>query len=341
MEALAPLESPLESSLQEDAQSHDNHGHWPHKPHDRHSLPLIGLEAENWEEIGSNLPRPFQRALWNADEPANDPVPNQAPLRGCPVNDPTSLEDLAASATDEELLARYQHDDADALAAIRSRYIDDLLAHAGRRLGARSRDHADDIVQQAFLNFHKHRKEYPPQTCIPALLFKIVRRFSDMHLRYVTAKKRDRRLTCGLRESDADSKADPSKHAERMDIDEALGTLPADQADAIRLLRIDGHSLESAGELLGVPPKTVHKRAERGINTLRERASTNDAAGINDRTNDRANDGTDDSGCQRPQFRLRRADCPALEVGQPLPDRPGQEPRPGNQDVRGPCPPPS
>ena len=52
-----------------------------------------------------------------------------------------------------------------------------------------------------------------------------------------------------------------------------LDTLTPKQAEAIRLVRIDRHTAESAAELLGLPPTTVRKRIKDGIDALRKRAS--------------------------------------------------------------------
>ena len=58
-------------------------------------------------------------------------------------------------------------------------------------------------------------------------------------------------------------------------VDELLDTLTPKQAEAIRLVRIEQHTAESAAELLGLPPTTVRKRIKDGIDALRKRASAN------------------------------------------------------------------
>ena len=58
-------------------------------------------------------------------------------------------------------------------------------------------------------------------------------------------------------------------------MDELLDTLTPKQAEAIRLVRIEGHTAESAAELLDLPPTTIRKRIKDGIDRLRKRASAN------------------------------------------------------------------
>ena len=207
------------------------------------------------------------------------------------MNELMTLGELGSEAADDELLARYQQrDDEAALAAIHLRHSHNLWDYARRLLGAGKTHDADDIVQRAFLNFHAHRKEYPPKTCVRALLFKIVKDCCTDHIRHIEAQKRDKRRTGQLHRHSfknngkgertqgcpiPDPKADPSKEELRRHVDEMLDTLTPKQAEAIRLVRIEQHTAESAAELLGLPPTTVRKRIKDGIDALRKRASAN------------------------------------------------------------------
>jgi len=58
-------------------------------------------------------------------------------------------------------------------------------------------------------------------------------------------------------------------------VDELLDTLTPKQAQAVRLVRIEGHTAESAAKLLNLPPTTVRKRIKDGIDTLRKRVAAN------------------------------------------------------------------
>jgi RNA polymerase sigma-70 factor (ECF subfamily) len=52
---------------------------------------------------------------------------------------------------------------------------------------------------------------------------------------------------------------------------EAIDSLPADEREAFDLVRIQGLTYAEAAELLGVVPKTVQRRLDRGLRLLTER----------------------------------------------------------------------
>ena len=247
---------------------------WPHNPLLRHRLSPVELEPENSRQSPSNSSANFRRIL--CGDIVCNRVPDHAPLgrREDHMSKLTSLTELADE-TDDELLARYrEHDDGDALAVIHSRHEKSLRDYAQRELGAGSSHDAEEIVQQAFLEFHEHRKAYPPQTCVRALLFTIVGNRCADFLRRIEAMKRDRRLNHRLLPSHADPKTDPSRQQSQIEVNEMLDTfLTPEQAQAVRLTRIEGHTAESAAELVDVPATAMRKRVERGIKALKELAA--------------------------------------------------------------------
>jgi RNA polymerase sigma-70 factor (ECF subfamily) len=52
---------------------------------------------------------------------------------------------------------------------------------------------------------------------------------------------------------------------------EAIDSLPEDEREAFDLVRIQGLTYSEAAELLGVAPKTVQRRLDRGLRLLTER----------------------------------------------------------------------
>jgi len=254
----------------------------PHYPQHQHNLFHIDPEAANCARATSKFPRPSRHTSCTHDARS---APNQASTGGREqqMDERMNLDELASDNDgDGELLARYQQcDDETALARIHSRYCKDLRTYARRTitddlgLGGDLQADAEEIVQETFLKFHANRKRYPPQTCVSRLLYRMVENYCMDHLRSVRAKKRDRGLTRPLQESDTDPKTNPATHELQMLVDELLDTLTPKQAQAVRLVRIEGHTAESAAELLGLPPTTIRKRIKDGINTLRKQASAN------------------------------------------------------------------
>lgn len=60
---------------------------------------------------------------------------------------------------------------------------------------------------------------------------------------------------------------------------EAIDRLPEDEREAFDLVRIQGLSYVEAAELLGVAPRTVQRRLDRGLRLLTERLSDLDPGG--------------------------------------------------------------
>lgn len=238
---------------------------WRQKPFLRHSLPPLGAEAKTTPRIPCRFPGSCGSTSWTDKSESvlegNGPMTQEA--------SPVALGDEA----DGELLTRYQRlDDQAAFAEIDRRYHRQLVGYVGRFRGGVLRTAAEDIVQDAFLEFHKNRKKYAPRN-IRSLLYSIVTNRCGDYVKAAEGKTRDHRLTRPLLESQADPKADPDKHLSQMEVDDVLSTLKPEQAEAVRLTRIDGHSNESAAELLGTSPTAVRGRVERGITALRQVAA--------------------------------------------------------------------
>lgn len=256
---------------------------WPHNPLLRHSLAPVELEAGNFVQSSSNPPRQI-----GFTSCANESSTFEEDGR---MTEATSLDALKAE-TDDDLLIRYQQaDDQAAFAELDRRYHEKLLAQARHFEEGVLRSEAEDIVQEALLSFFKNRKRYVPKN-VGALLHSIVAHCCQKQIEKAKAAKRDCQLTvypdgwsdnsdtdehrnAGFGALIPDRKADPAIRDAKLELDEILDTfLPPEQAEAVRLTRIEGHTIEAAGELLDLKPKTVHKRAERGIDTLKKLAST-------------------------------------------------------------------
>ena len=263
---------------------------WPSPAASSHTIRTTGtvqlLSARNLEILGK--PRPLYRALHSVPCVAGTQFSTDSntwrkrTVQMNEMNKTMNLGELgsdnerSSDDSDSELLARYQqYDDEAALAAIHSRHSDDLRAYASRELGAGSKADAEDMVQEAFESFHKNRKRYPKDTCVRKLLFRMVENCCGMYRRRIETGKRGHRLTYSLLESDTASVADQNERELKTHVDEMLDTLTPKQAEAIRLVRIDGHTAKSAAELLDLPPTTIRKRIKDGIDRLRKQASAN------------------------------------------------------------------
>ena len=187
------------------------------------------------------------------------------------MSDATNTPDLRTE-EDGDLLIRYQvSDDATAVAELDRRYWTRLVRYVRHFGGSIKEQDAEDIVQRAFVDFHTNRKSYPLKTNVKTLLHKICTDHYYKHLEYIERDKRDHRRTVPLLDQ-ADPKTVPAHHESKMDADERLNTLTPEQQDAVRLMRIDGHTAESAAKLRDVPASAMRKREERGIEAMKRQA---------------------------------------------------------------------
>lgn len=250
----------------------------PHNPLLRQSPTPVRPEAENSRQSSCSF---SGRSL------CTQYATNQSVL-GNDRMTTTTEPSLLGNATDDDLLVRYRNfDDYAALAELDRRYHGELLVHARKHLPRPLQADAEDMVQEALMMFHEERKRYAPQGGVRSLLYLIVARRCQDHLDHAGAEKRDYRRTVhpdqeGLDRSTGKAHdlgfariADPrnAELALRSDVDEMLETLKPEIAQAVKLTRIEGHSNESAAELLGTTPTAVRGRTERGISTLRQMAA--------------------------------------------------------------------
>lgn len=243
---------------------------WPHNPHLRHSLAVIEPEVEDHRQNPIQFARPLPFTLCGDKQTTFE--------EARPVNDTTTQDALRAEA-DDDLLIRYQQlDDHDAFAELDRRYHKQLLNHVNHWGGGVLRAEAGDIVQDAFLEFHKHRKEFAPEKGVHALLFKITRRCCTTHVKRAAAEKRNYQRTCSLSESvaesHADPKADPAHRDAEIEVKEYMARLSVEEARAVQLVDIEEHTQVSAAEAANLPLGTLKDQLHRGRQRFKELATT-------------------------------------------------------------------
>jgi RNA polymerase sigma factor (sigma-70 family) len=177
----------------------------------------------------------------------------------------------------EALLAHYrQANDEDAFKTLYDRFSPELRVFIARHVEGRLAANVDDILQQVFLELHARRQRYPHGTRVRPLLYKIAERQCNMHLRQAEARKRDYRLTCYLEgnQDTSDPAADPARHELRMLVAELLDTLPSEEAEVLRLVKLEGHSVPSAAAKLGWTVTKAEWRLREAIRRLKEPCPT-------------------------------------------------------------------
>ena len=130
----------------------------------------------------------------------------------------------------------------------------------------RSREAAEDVLQEAFLRIWASAGHYDPAFGHAlAWMARIIRNVSIDHLR--RARKAQRYL---VPDNDApDVPVAPEPVEDRLDLEKALGGLPQVQKDAICSVVVEGWTHEEVASRNGIPLPTVKSRAQRGLRRLR------------------------------------------------------------------------
>lgn len=122
----------------------------------------------------------------------------------------------------------------------------------------------EDLAQDVLLSVHRARRTYDPTRPFEPWLFAIARYEAWAHL-----KRRAKRQS--LEVLDEDLSAHPAEAtASLTQLDAALRQLPPKQRDAVRMLKLQGLSLEAAAAQSGTTVGALKVRAHRGYRALKD-----------------------------------------------------------------------
>ena len=132
----------------------------------------------------------------------------------------------------------------------------------------RSRDRADDLVQDTLSRALDKQQFWQPGTNLGAWLFTI------MHNQNVNNVRRDARESAAVDiewvSATVPATTDPTGSRKMIELDRALARLPLGQRQVILLVGLEGMSYEDTAGILSIPVGTVRSRLSRGRDTLRE-----------------------------------------------------------------------
>jgi RNA polymerase sigma-70 factor (ECF subfamily) len=132
----------------------------------------------------------------------------------------------------------------------------------------RSRDRADDLVQDTLSRALDKQQFWQPGTNLGAWLFTI------MHNQNVNKVRRDARESAAVDiewvSATVPATTDPTGSRKMIELDRALARLPLGQRQVILLVGLEGMSYEDTAGILSIPVGTVRSRLSRGRDTLRE-----------------------------------------------------------------------
>ena len=127
---------------------------------------------------------------------------------------------------------------------------------------SRDRVHAQDLLQEAFLQIHRSRRAYRPELPVKPWVFTIAR-----HVWLMDRRTRARRPVTG---PDLPVPAEVERLADRDTLRRALGALLPDRREALLLHHVWGFSFAEIGQLLGIRADAAKLRSSRGMADLRE-----------------------------------------------------------------------
>ncbi len=153
--------------------------------------------------------------------------------------------------------------------------FDELFRRYAGRLGAlmarglRRPEEARDLLQQVFLQLHRHRADYQSDRPFRPWLYTIALNIKRQHLRYV-----GRRPESSLEEATPKQlgglSGDQPRYDTRQQLDHALSRIPEGPREVVLLHWFGGLSMAEIGEILGISEAAVKVRAHRAYRTMRD-----------------------------------------------------------------------
>lgn len=168
--------------------------------------------------------------------------------------------------TDEELMAAHARGDRAAFDELFRRYAARLLVVLGR--GLRRREDANDLLQQVFLQLHRHRNDYQSERPFRPWLYTIALNLKRQHLRY-HGRRPESELDASL-ESTLSTPGEQLRFEDRQSLDRALAVLSEEAREVVLLHWFGGLSMAEIGELLGASVSAIKVRSHRAYHSMRQ-----------------------------------------------------------------------
>jgi RNA polymerase sigma-70 factor (ECF subfamily) len=128
----------------------------------------------------------------------------------------------------------------------------------------RERAHAEDLLQESFLQVHRSRHTYRPGLPLRPWVFAIAR-----HVWLMDRRTRSRRPTTGTELPELPVPAEVERLADRDTLRRALNAILPDRREALLLHHVWGFSFAEIGQLLGIRADAAKLRSSRGMGDLR------------------------------------------------------------------------
>jgi RNA polymerase sigma factor (sigma-70 family) len=169
-----------------------------------------------------------------------------------------------------ELVRRVQNGDRDAFDAVHALFNARLFGFLARL--ARSRDVAEDLLEETWLRFVTHAGRLDSETRLGPWLFAVAR---NLHISYCRSRAIEERATDSIGLWPAGLSDSPFEHAvgselERR-IEAALASVPVSFREVLLLVGVEGLRPTEAAAICGVTPEALRQRLKRARATLAAR----------------------------------------------------------------------
>jgi len=202
--------------------------------------------------------------LWEMTA-GSSPDPVAAP------NDVTAERDQPPRESDRVIIQRMRQNDSRALAALVASYANRLTRFAFNTVG--SRDSADDVVQQVFIQLWERRATLDPECRLKPYLFRAVRNRALNESQASTTRDRYRRDVQAAVAGGTVSGAVESPEGAILTaaaVQASIAQLPQRRRLALALRLTEEMTHAEIGEVLGVSSEAAQRLVARAIADLRE-----------------------------------------------------------------------
>lgn len=154
-------------------------------------------------------------------------------------------------------------------------YAEAMLAVASHLL--ENRQEAEDAVSQSFIQLHRHIDKIRRVPCNKLRPY-VVSTVRNVSLTMLSRRQREHGRVAALNEAMEDTLVHPGEATEDLALAavtaerliEAIGRLPRDKAEVLRLSALEGMDDREMASLLGISPAGVRSRLSRARAALRE-----------------------------------------------------------------------
>jgi RNA polymerase sigma-70 factor (ECF subfamily) len=123
----------------------------------------------------------------------------------------------------------------------------------------------EEIVQEILLGIHLKRETFDPSQAFLPWMYAIARYKAIDYLRF--AQVRSLSKTDEWQESASEGGSDPG---DRLDVNQGLKQLPPKQRDLVRMVKLEGLSVQEASLKTGFSPADVRVSVHRGLKALKK-----------------------------------------------------------------------